>query len=55
MNKRPVDKTKKSNKKCEHCNYWERHGSICRLTRIKKNYWNICKEFAWSCRFTYKD
>ena len=24
MNKRPIDTTKKSNIKCEHCKYWDK-------------------------------
>lgn len=52
MNKRPVDKTKKSNIKCEHCRYvdkpnkpWEKYW--CTLYQIDKNYWNRCKKFEW--------
>ena len=47
MNKRPIDKTKKSNVKCEHCRYWNSDDGICCLTKEKKNYWNRCKQFEW--------
>lgn len=48
--KRRVDKTKKSNIKCEHCKYWERPDDMvygkC-FWDIKKNYWNRCENFDW--------
>ena len=50
MNKRPLDKTKKSNIKCEHCLYADidkRRGYWCSLHEEKKNYWNRCKCFKW--------
>lgn len=57
MNKRTgrrVDKTKKSNIKCEHC---EQFGmpkkntyddTFCKLTGQPKKYWNRCKQFNWA-------
>lgn len=50
MNKRPVDKTKKSNIKCEHCKYYQKSNfdSYCTLNGISKNYWNRCKSFEWT-------
>ena len=57
MNKRPIDKTKKSNIKCEHCKnyaYEDMHGKSiqaeCSITHELKNYWNRCKQFEWSER-----
>lgn len=47
MNKRPIDKTKKSNIKCEHCRFWNADDGICYLNKEKKNYWNRCKKFEW--------
>ena len=47
MNKRPIDKTKKSNIKCEHCNYWNEVDGICMHHGIHKNYWNRCSYFEW--------
>ena len=51
MNKRPIDKTKKSNIKCEHCKFFDRDlttPSLCSLKDEKKHYWNRCKEFKWA-------
>ena len=53
MNKRPIDRTKKSNIKCEHCLYGERPKECwqekywCALHQVEKNYWNSCKGFEW--------
>ena len=59
MNKRPVDKTKKSNIKCEHCEHWNHVKSwdcFCEKDRSHKaNYWNRCKEFEWSTDNEYKE
>ena len=46
MNKRPIDKTKKANIKCEHCKYWGDKNK-CEITNELKNYWNRCKQFNW--------
>lgn len=48
MNNKPVDRTKKSNIKCEHCNHWNCKDCICTLTHENKNYWNRCKKFEWA-------
>lgn len=56
INKRPVDKSKKSNIKCEHCIWYMRPNShedmMCLNEASPKHrqpikYWNRCKEFAW--------
>ena len=56
MNKRPVDKTKKSNIKCEHCAFWMYEtsfkGTGCTCLDSPKykqstHYWNRCKCFEW--------
>ena len=57
MSKRPIDKTKKSNIKCEHCKYFiqdkETYMDYCLNTDSPKygvgkvNYWNRCKRFEW--------
>ena len=62
MNTRPLDKSKKSNIKCEHCKFytgiddgtsWICHYSFhCANTKSPKfdqpvNYYNRCKEFEW--------
>ena len=51
MNTRPVDKTKKSNIKCEHCKHYGLAGK-CECKQSKNfgklmNYWNRCKKFEW--------
>lgn len=53
MNKRPIDKTKKSNIKCEHCTYcekptewWENYHCCLHIKEV--NYWNRCKDFKWA-------
>ena len=48
MNNKPVDRTKKSNIKCEHCKHWDKKQSVCTLTNEHKNYWNRCKQFEWA-------
>ena len=51
VNKRTIDKTKKSNIKCEHCLYAdvnERRDYWCSLHETPKNYWNRCKQFEWA-------
>ena len=53
MTPKPINRSKKSNIKCEHCgNYAEPNGSVykeckCLLTGENKNYWNRCKKFVW--------
>lgn len=51
---RPVDKTKKSNIKCEHCLFadCDEYGKYwCSLHEMPKNYWNRCKEFMWGLKY----
>lgn len=56
---RKLDKTKKSNIKCEHCKHiaerenvkpWEKN-YLCNLTGKQVNYWNRCKNFEWHERY----
>lgn len=47
MNVRPIDRSKKSNIKCEHCSNWNRRTGECACTHNVTNYWNRCKQFAW--------
>lgn len=55
--KRTVDKSKKSNIKCEHCKHfctdidkWETT-TYCGITGAFKYYWNRCKQFEWAARY----
>jgi hypothetical protein len=45
--KRKVDRTKKSNRKCEHCKYFHPDGACMFHQYELKNYWNVCKDFDW--------
>lgn len=50
---RKVDKSKKSNIKCEHCKYFIDYTipHLCQNENSKRwqvNYWNRCKHFEWS-------
>lgn len=51
MNIRKVDKTKKSNIKCEHCEAYDKNNGLCRIQEKKKNYWNRCKDFIWHHKY----
>jgi hypothetical protein len=49
---RSIDKTKKSNIKCEHCIYADKPTEPnqqywCALHQKEKHYWNRCKDFDW--------
>lgn len=50
---KPIDTSKKSNIKCEHCKHFDTHGKTvydpvnCKITGEQKHYWNRCKHFEW--------
>lgn len=54
---RKLDKSKKSNTKCEHCKYMIEagfHGEkpyLCDLNSSPINYWNKCKNFEWHPKY----
>ena len=55
---KPVDKTKKSNIKCEHCKhfiktpkYFMPEVYMCGITGEDKNYYNRCKHFEWADKY----
>ena len=56
MNNKPIDRTKKSNIKCEHCKFWcewSYYEYYCNNRKSKhydnqRNYWNRCKQFEWA-------
>lgn len=59
---RKLDKTKKSNIKCEHCiafnelldhvaNNDKECGGWCSIHQKPKNYWNRCKDFIWHPKY----
>lgn len=54
--KRPLDKTKKSNVKCEHCAFYDKNAGACLNPASPKyqkavNYWNRCKYFGWHRKY----
>ncbi len=54
---RTIDKSKKSNLKCEHCKNYKsgiQENGTRTLTNDEKKYWNRCKDFQWSGRLNYK-
>ena len=59
MEMRTVDKSKKSNVKCEHCKHFKarldskvfQRISYCDITKDEKNYWNRCKQFEWDEKY----
>lgn len=54
--KRPIDISKNSNKKCEHCDHWTGWGDMhCQLTGEKKEYYRRCKRFCWRKGLDYID
>ena len=58
MKVRSIDKSKKSNIKCEHCDYWHAFSweiGVCVLTKKEKYYYQRCKNFDWRKGLLYKD
>ena len=50
MSQRMVDKNKKSNIKCEHCENWTgyiNNEARCKLNDKEKAYYQRCKQFQW--------
>lgn len=59
-NKRQIDKSKKSNIKCEHREYWSGYDesgrfSSCTITDEQKDYYQRCKQFDWKKDAVYTD
>lgn len=56
MNTKPVDITKKSNIKCEHCRACDKSpkGYWCALHEKEVNYWNRCKFFKYDLKYIKK-
>lgn len=52
---RTVDKTKKSNIKCEHCIAFDRKSGWCCIHEKPKNYWNRCKDFIWHNKYNQQN
>lgn len=50
MPKRTVDKTKKSNIKCEHCQFYDKQIYCCQRNpkvNLSIPYWRRCDYFTW--------
>jgi hypothetical protein len=57
MSKRPIDKAKSTNRKCEYCGHAKSQGImgyVCLLTGVRKEYWHTCKRFVWDETRQYK-
>ena len=55
MTKRKLDKSKKTNIKCEHCKWWE-NKNYCINSNSSKfeqptNYWIKCEQFEWNEKY----
>ena len=68
MENRPIDRTKKSNRRCGNCKFWKDVGrkdrgeyrpkcfnKSTRYYDCRRDYYNICKCFEWSEDKTYLD
>ena len=45
---KPVDKSKRSNRRCCNCgHYADWPVEKCLLRCVEKHYWNCCKNFIW--------
>ena len=59
MKTRPLDKTKKTNIKCEHCKYYANFPTMACDNRNSKlygecrMYCNRCKFFEWHARYDH--
>lgn len=60
MIEKPIDKTKKSNRRCVNCEHYPSDKTVyietkCKETGRQINYWNCCKLFCWSTRKPYAE
>ena len=60
MGDRPIDRTKKSNRRCVNCEHYPSEKTECSAVQCRKNarvvnYWNCCYQFEWSTRKKYKE
>lgn len=57
---KPIDKSKKSNRRCCNCEYYPNKADYfvpnpCEKKSRLVNYWNCCESFTWSSKKTYKE
>ena len=51
---RAIDKSKKGNVRCEHCQNWSGFpDEVCKLTGEQARYWKKCPLFQWTEGKTY--
>lgn len=60
MGNKPIDRTKKSNRRCVNCEHYpsektEESAVQCRKNIRVVHYWNCCYQFEWSTRKQYKE
>lgn len=65
MQTKPVDRTKKSNRRCVNCEHYPHNSTYytgadviknpCKMSGKSVEYWNCCKDFCWSTRKKYTD
>jgi len=65
MTTKPIDKSKKSNKRCQNCQNWTGEYAPCELwlsamrscsiSGTNKYYYQCCKQFGWNEEKTYVD
>lgn len=52
---KPIDRSKKSNRRCWNCEFYPEDFSRCPKRGIVVDYWNCCKQFTWSSKKVYKE
>lgn len=64
MERKPIDKTKPSNKRCVNCEYYKhtvrfpgggKYECFCETGFKNINYWNCCAYFMWNADKVYKE
>lgn len=53
---KPIDRSKKTNIKCEHCEHYSgMRTKRCSVHQCEKEYYLKCKSFEWRKDATYKE
>lgn len=52
---KPIDKSKRSNRRCWNCEYYPNKANYCEKKSRLVNYWNCCELFTWSSKKAYKE
>ena len=55
MTTKPIDKSKKSNRRCVNCEFWPTYAGVrldskpfCKTGNRTCEYWNHCSQFKWN-------